>query len=97
MEAKEKVICTHVAQWRVNTVGLLTEIMNNPGTAILHKPINIFKDILAQVSDRAAELNDPQLNALMCRLALYSVSDPYDPEYDANITDETIKKGRRIV
>jgi len=80
-------------KWRVNTPQLLKEIQNNHGTSILRKPLAILGGILAEVAERAIELNDPKLNALMCRLALYEESDPYSPEYNPDLVNETINKG----
>ncbi len=80
-------------RWRVNTPQLLKEIMENNETQPLRMPLTIFADILAEVGERASELNDPKLNALMCRLAVYEVADPYSPEYDRELTNETIEKG----
>jgi hypothetical protein len=81
-------------QWRVNTPQLMREILGNNETAVLSKPLAIFGRILAEVGDRASELNDPKLNALMCRLAIYEVSDPYNENYDAELTNTTIEAGR---
>ena len=79
-------------KWRVNTVGLLTEIIeHNPSLNVLHKPINIFKDILGEVAQRATEINDPKLNCLMIRLSLYDVSDPNNPEYNYEFIDSYLK------
>ena len=80
-------------QWRVNTPQLLKEIIGNNETAVLSKPLAIFGRILAEVGERAAEINDPKLNALMCRLAIYEVSDPYNSNYDAELTNATIEAG----
>lgn len=75
-------------KWRVHTARLLNEILNsNPGMGILEKPINILGKLLAEVGERAAELNDLQLNALMIRLAIYSVADPTSPDYDKSVCD----------
>jgi hypothetical protein len=79
--------------WRVNTPQLLKEIMQNNEVSILSKPLTIFATILAEVGERASELNDPKLNALMCRLAIYEVADPYNKEYNSELTNDTIKKG----
>lgn len=81
--------------WRIHTKGLLEEILKNPGTEILNKPLLIFDSLLRSVAERAAELNDDRLNALMCRLALYAISDPYDKSYDFNKVEEIIFKGTR--
>lgn len=80
-------------RWKVNTPQLLKEIMSNNGMSILFKPINIYKDLLAELAERAIELNDPKLNALMCRMALYEESDPYSKEYNAELTNEVIELG----
>ncbi len=68
--------------WRVHTPNLLTEVLNNPGTSILSKPINILGKLLAEVATRASELNDVELNKLMIQLTLYSVADPSSDDYD---------------
>lgn len=82
---------TKQAKWRVNTPQLLKEVLVNQGSlSILNKPIQIFASLLEAVADRAGELNDPQLNALMCRMALYAESDPYNPEYNEELTNQTI-------
>jgi hypothetical protein len=50
------------------------------------RPIQIFSSILYEVGARAAELNDPKLNKLMARLAIYSQTDPYSDDYSEEIT-----------
>ena len=79
--------------WRVNTRGLIREVFNNPGTEALSIPFNMFIRLLIMVAERASEINDDKLNALMCRLALYEQSDPYSEHYDAEMTDLAIRKG----
>lgn len=78
--------------WRVNTCQLFKEIVENGGqqTGIFRQPLMIMKSILAEISERALQLNDPQLNALMCRLSLYEQSDPYSKEYNEVLTNKTI-------
>jgi hypothetical protein len=83
---------TTKAKWRVNTPQLLKEVLMNQGSDILNKPIQIFASLLEGVADRASELNDPKLNALMCRLALYAESDPYNSEYNEKKTNEVINQ-----
>lgn len=79
--------------WRVNTPQLMKEILEcNPGMAILRSPINIFKQVLAEVAEHAIRINDPELNFLMCRLALYSQGDPYDPDYNLDVYKEAMKR-----
>lgn len=82
--------------WRVNTPGLLREILDaNPTASILEKPLNIFGKLLAAVGERAAELSDPKLNALMCRLAIYSISDPNSPDYNEEVVMRIIAEGQQ--
>jgi hypothetical protein len=67
---------TEYLKWRVDTLALLNEIADSAmdrKMGILKIPINIFKDLLADVAQRATELNDPELNILMLRLNLYEV------------------------
>ena len=62
--------------FRVDTMGLLTEIANcglPRRMGVLKVPLNVFKNILGEVAERAIEINDPQLNILMLKLALYEV------------------------
>jgi len=80
-------------QWRVNTPQLLKEILQNKETQALTMPLQIFSLILSEVGQRASELNDDKLNALMCRLAIYEISDPYNKNYDADLTNKTIELG----
>ena len=76
--------------WKVHTPGLLKEILNNPGTGILTQPLRIFSDILAEVAQRAIELKDRELMALMCRLALFEESDPYSAKSDLKKCNDLI-------
>lgn len=79
---------------KVHTPNLLLEILNNSGTSILTQPLRILAAILAEVGERAAKLNDPQLNALMCRLTIYSIADPTSPDYDLDTVRKIIATAR---
>lgn len=79
-------------KWRVNTVTLLHEIAVNPALSAAITPLQILQNILGEVALRASELNDPKLNALMMRLALYEISDPEQPQYDADFVNTYIEK-----
>jgi len=79
------------AEFIVNTEGLLQEILNNEQVGMLEKPIIIFGQLLFLVAERAAKLGDPKLDALMCRLALYTVADPSKPEYDAALVEQVYR------
>ncbi len=85
-----KVISTVRLPWKINTHALIKELSSNEGLEILKTPLIIFMRLLHKVSDRALELDDPELNSLMCRLALYEQSDPNSKEYDEETTNATI-------
>ena len=80
--------------WRVHVSRLLVEICNNPQCSSLVTPLRILRNKLAEVAQRAAELNDDKLNGLMAELALYSVADPDDKDFDSQVKESVIKKGR---
>jgi len=69
-------------RWKVHTPAMLQEIARNPSCEILTRPLNIFARLLAQVAERAAELDDPKLNILMMRLTLYEQADPEKFTFD---------------
>lgn len=81
--------------WRVNTPGLLQEIAQNTkeGWAV-NIPLQILAGILYEVGQRAAELNDDKLNALMCRLSIYAIADPSDESFDQDLVNKIIEKGK---
>jgi hypothetical protein len=69
-------------EWKIHTSNLLSEIAKHSGQDIYRIPLTILGQLLAEVGERAAELNDPKLNALMCRLTIYTIADPTSPDYD---------------
>lgn len=77
--------------WRVHTPKLLQEILQNPGTSTLSKPLNIFGRILFDVGEAAARINDPELNKLMIRLCIYEIADPDSPIYDPEKVNEILE------
>lgn len=91
---KKPEIITNVSnQWKVNTPGLFKEIVeNNSQCWIFVQPLNIFQSILKQVAERAIELNDPKLNSLMLRLALYDTANPSSKDFDPEFINEYINK-----
>lgn len=68
--------------WQIHTVTMLKEIAQNPQVSSMRKPIEILGKVLFAIADRARELNDPELNSLMCRLTLFSQSDPESADFD---------------
>lgn len=85
-------------QWKCHTPNLLKEIalINTKGLGTMYHPINIFREILVQLADRCAELNDPELNALMCRLTLYDIADPESKDYNSKQVSEILKLAKDI-
>lgn len=72
--------------WKVHTPNLLKEIVNfNPTMAVMGTPISILGTVLFALADRARELNDPELNSLLCRLTLVTQADPESPDYDKRV------------
>jgi len=57
----------------VNTPQFLKEACENVTGGMYAVCWNIFKSLLAQVAERATELNDPVLDTLMIRLNLYEI------------------------
>lgn len=57
----------------VNTPQFLKEACEDVKGGMYAVCWNIFKNLLTQVVERAAELNDPVLNTLMIRLNLYEI------------------------
>lgn len=79
-------------EWKINTPQLLKELgENTPEASILRQPLMILGNILSQVGERAAELNDSILNGLMCRLAIYEISDPYNSNFDKKKLEQVMK------
>jgi hypothetical protein len=79
-------------EWRVHTYRLLKEIADHSGQPILRQPMAILGKILHQVGERAAELNDAKLNALMMRLTIYTVADPDSPDYDPALVAQIMRQ-----
>jgi len=80
-------------QWKVSVVELFKEISANfKHDPQIRIPLQIIQNYLAQIAQRAAEINDFQLNKLMIRLFLYSISDPKDPDYDIEKCQQILKQ-----
>ena len=101
-KVNQKEVCTLIDNtdsnelyWKVNTAQLIKEILSNNETGVLSVPLTIFSRILAEVGERASELNDPKLNALMCRLAIYDVADPYSENYDKELVNSIIETANK--
>lgn len=65
-------------RWRIHMPNLLQEIMNNPGTGMLAKPLTILGHKLHDLAELAIEIDDPRLHLLMMDLTLYEIGDPHE-------------------
>lgn len=82
-------------EFSVDTASLLNEIFDNAlmeNMGVLKVPINVFRNLLCQVSKRAIELNDPKLHILMLKLNLYEVNQNERIDIIENL-EEQLKKG----
>ena len=82
--------------WRCHTPHLLERYMENHGAAVLHNPTKIFMSLLREVAERAAELGDPELLSLMCRLTLFDEADPESRHYDEEKTQNLFNQVSEI-
>jgi hypothetical protein len=83
--------------WKVHTVNLLREIVeNNHHMAIFTQPINIFGHMLHDIAKRSSQLNDPILNDLMMRLALYEAGDPESKDFDPKLMEAVHQKAEQL-
>lgn len=60
--------------FRIDTPSFLKEVIENSGQRMYAMAWNIFRDRLSDIVERATELNDPILNALMLRMTLYEAN-----------------------
>jgi len=75
-------------QWKVNTNGLMNEVVTCHGASILYMPLKIFLSLLACVAQRASEINDKELNKLMLRLSLYDIANPKSELFDQDAVEK---------
>lgn len=81
--------------WRVDVKSVILEIMVNPHTQVLEVPMKILYNLMQQVAKRAIELDDPELNTLMIRLALYSIADPASEDFDPDLVNKLIMEATK--
>jgi len=77
--------------WRIHLSRMLDQLFDTNKMGVWVRPIQQLAKIMDEVATRASELNDPKMNALMCRLGLYAISNPDDPEYDPEATRKIIE------
>lgn len=79
--------------WRVHVHDLFKEIADNSQQGIqITAPLQITLELLKRIAQRAIEINDPEMNKLMIRLSLYSISDPHDPEYNPKLVSKLLEE-----
>lgn len=73
-------------EWSVDTPALLNDIIPNAMSKEIISPsiLVIFRNLLAEVAQRATELHDPQLDILMLRLNLYEMDGKNGEEKNCN-------------
>jgi hypothetical protein len=76
-------------RWQSNIKALIEEeIESNSLGGALAVPWRITYQKLLDVAAVASRINDPELNLLMCELALYTVGDGYHEDYNPKLVDE---------
>ena len=80
-------------EFKIHAPNFLKEVFNNNRLGgVLKFPANILRTYLIQIAQRASELNDPKLNAIMCQMALYEIADPESKEYNPKLVKKIIDK-----
>ena len=63
--------------WRCHVPNLLKEVLEaNPNMWAMKMPFNILLQMLYDLGKIAERINDPELNAMMLRLAIFEQGDP---------------------
>jgi hypothetical protein len=77
---------------------LFDEIIGNlsKDSAAIEIPLKVTYKLLQEVAQRSAELNDPILNELMMRLAMFTVTDPCSDDYDQNVVDQITERANEF-
>ena len=75
---------TFEVRWQSNIKALIEEHLScgSDSSSALLTPWRITMSKLLDVANVAIRLNDPELNLLMCELALYTVGDGYHDDYN---------------
>jgi hypothetical protein len=82
---------TTLLKWKVHVNDLFVEIAEHTqGGTCVAVSLHILQELLIEVAERAIKLNDPELNKLMIRMSLYSISNPHDKEYNPKLVSEIL-------
>lgn len=80
-------------RWSSNIKALITEeIQCNSHGGILSTPWKITFQKLLDVANVARRIGDPELDLLMCELALYTVGDGYHEDYNPEVVGKVREK-----
>lgn len=82
--------------WKVHANEYFQKVIELKGGMSLRAPSHIFLELLEEIAKRSIELNDPILHSLMCRLAMYEISDYRADGFDQELTEEVIGKGFKM-
>lgn len=78
--------------FRVHAKNLLEEISENRQMSVARIPLGIMYDILRIASQRAIELGDEKMIAIMCALTMYDEVDPESDEYNEDVCRKMAEK-----
>lgn len=82
---------------KLHTPRFLQEVfLNLKNEGVLKVPVNVMRLFLLEISERCTEVNDPILNDLMIRMALYSVGDPDSEDFDQQLCDEIHLRAEKL-
>lgn len=83
--------------FKVHLPNLLHEVVNcamPKSMGILKIPLNVTRLLLIELTQRASELNDPELNAIMCNLTLYEEANPESQDYNPKMVETVMKQAK---
>lgn len=78
-------------RWKCHTPNLLKESLHNPGMDALRIPFAQFGRMLHEVAERASQLHDKRLDAMMMGLTLYEIADPEHPKFNKTMVEAYTK------
>jgi len=90
---------TRKLSFKTHVPNLLKEITDNAigaskGMGVLFVPMNQFRIHLVHLAQCAAEINNPELNLIMCQMTLYDQVDPQSANYQEGLFEEVQKQAK---
>lgn len=71
-----------LTEFKVHLPNLFKEVLNNAGTSILNVPLKLTLGIMEELAELAVRLDNPELNVICLRLALFEQGNPESKDYD---------------